>query len=430
MSSADDAPTVATKKMCCGMIEGQYNNQKNKPPPSAEEKAQHMFPDLWEKFIWFRPRYVATGLPVFINWVWWFIYMGVTGSWGLFTDRYFMSITMMFGSMIAGGTSEGGASVAFPVMTLAFGIKPAVARDFSLMIQSIGMTAAAFTIVYLDIVYEKRAIIWSNLGGAIGVIVGLVGIAPLLSPPITKMFFVSVWASFAASLFLLNRLRGRTVYLQIPEFDAHPWKLYTLLLTGFIGGVFTAIAGSGIDICTFATLTLLFRVSEKTATPTSVILMGCNTVVGCLTKMIVFGLEPAAVGYWLVCVPIVVIGAPMGAFLASFVHRLVYAGMVYITDTVQFIAAVIIVPQTPTTITLTVVILVLGGITFKLMTWKGEKIMEDIERRRAAATKGDVEMASKGGDKLFETTAADDADETRETAKVAPAEGEKAAEEA
>ena len=36
-------------------------------------------------------------------------------------------------------TSEGGGAVAFPVMTLALGIKPAVARDFSLMIQSCGI---------------------------------------------------------------------------------------------------------------------------------------------------------------------------------------------------------------------------------------------------------------------------------------------------
>ena len=37
--------------------------------------------------------------------------------------------------MLAGATSEGGAAIAFPVMTLAFGIMPAVARDFSFMIQ-------------------------------------------------------------------------------------------------------------------------------------------------------------------------------------------------------------------------------------------------------------------------------------------------------
>lgn len=50
-----------------------------------------------------------------------------------------------------GMTSEGGGSVAFPVMTLAFKIAPVVARDFSLLIQSCGMTAAAFTIIWMKV---------------------------------------------------------------------------------------------------------------------------------------------------------------------------------------------------------------------------------------------------------------------------------------
>ena len=47
-------------------------------------------------------------------------------------------------------TSEGGGAVAFPVMTLALGIKPAVARDFSLMIQSCG--------IYYDLVLKELSI--------------------------------------------------------------------------------------------------------------------------------------------------------------------------------------------------------------------------------------------------------------------------------
>ena len=40
-------------------------------------------------------------------------------------------------------TSEGGGAVAFPVMTLALGIAPSVARDFSLMIQVRTVTVGA-----------------------------------------------------------------------------------------------------------------------------------------------------------------------------------------------------------------------------------------------------------------------------------------------
>ena len=57
------------------------------------------------------------------------------------------------------------------------------------------------------------------------------------------------------------------------------WKARVLLAAGFLGGIFTAMSGSGIDICSFAVLTLLFRLTEKTATPTSVVLMAVNTFI-------------------------------------------------------------------------------------------------------------------------------------------------------
>ena len=79
---------------------------------------------------------------------------------------------MIFGSLAAGATSEGGASIAFPVMTLAFGITPVIARDFSLMIQSVGMTSASFTIWYMNILAEKNTIFYVSLGGVVGIIVG------------------------------------------------------------------------------------------------------------------------------------------------------------------------------------------------------------------------------------------------------------------
>jgi hypothetical protein len=32
-----------------------------------------------------------------------------------------------------------------------------------------------------------------------------------------------------------------------------------LLVTGFVGGIFSALCGSGVDICSFSILSLLFR---------------------------------------------------------------------------------------------------------------------------------------------------------------------------
>merc|ERR1711937_165013 len=92
------------------------------------------------------------------------------------------------------------------------------------------------------------------------------------------------------------------------------WKALILLGAGFIGGIFTSIAGSGIDICSFSCLTLLFRVTEKTATPTSVVLMGINTAFGFFWRGVAQdALDGSdAWGFLAVCAPIVVIGAPFG----------------------------------------------------------------------------------------------------------------------
>ena len=220
-------------------------------------------------------------------------------------------------------TSEGGGAVAFPVMTLAFSISPAIARDFSLMIQSVGMTAATFTIFWMRIQLEWRSIIFCSTGAILGMILGLEFIDPKLTPPQKKMGFVSIWFAFAFALFLLNRYHKRKTFKIIPEFKA--WKAGVLLFTGFLGGIFSAVAGSGVDICSFSILTLFFRVSEKTATPTSVVLMAGNTVVGFYWRQVMMeAIDIDSYHYLAVCAPIVVLGAPLGNIDSCYTFVLVF----------------------------------------------------------------------------------------------------------
>ena len=278
-------------------------------------------------------------------------------------------------------TSEGGGAVAFPVMTLAFGIKPAVARDFSLMIQSCGMTAAAFTIFWMRVQLEWHSIIFCSLGGLVGMVIGLEFIDPNLTPPQKKIGFVCVWFSFAFALFLLNLYHKRRTFKTIPDFKL--WKMIVLVLTGFVGGIFSAVAGSGVDICSFSMLTLLFRVSEKTATPTSVVLMAGNTVVGFYWRQVIQeAVSDDAYKYLAVCVPIVVLGAPLGSVIGSHFHRQVLAGLIYVLDTVALVSAYIIVPLTKALIGASVGIIAFGFVFFGAITYAGRKIMEGIEEEK------------------------------------------------
>lgn len=279
-------------------------------------------------------------LPLFV-WAIWLLQMG--DRWHLFTDNWFMSVTMAVGSFIAGATSEGGGAVAFPVMTLLFKVKPAVARDFSLMIQSVGMTAAAITIFWQGIRVERRALLFSSLGGTIGIIISLEWIAPMLSPIAAKLFFVTLWLSFGLALLLINRNQQRLLNPLIVGFRRR--DAIALLTVGIVGGIVSGITGSGLDILTFSLLVLGFRIDEKIATPTSVVLMAGNAVVGfCWRLLSTTPISTETWNYWWVCVPVVVIGAPLGAkFIANrsnlFVIKLLLASIL-----IQFGAAVWILP--------------------------------------------------------------------------------------
>merc|ERR1719491_1141827 len=78
----------------------------------------------------------------------WAYLMTLTGVWvEAFSAFYPMSMAMVLGCLIAGSTPLGGAVVAFPVAVLVIQFTPVQGRDFAVLIQSVGMTAAAFLIV-------------------------------------------------------------------------------------------------------------------------------------------------------------------------------------------------------------------------------------------------------------------------------------------
>ena len=122
------------------------------------------------------------------------------------------------------------------------------------------------------------------------------------------------------------------------------WKACLLFVFGVLGGIFSAMSGSGIDICSFALLCLLFRVNERVSTPTSVVLMAINTVAAFTYRELKMqAITEESYNLWLVCVPIVVIGAPLGAIISSHFHRTIFAVLIYLTDIAQFVGALIII---------------------------------------------------------------------------------------
>ena len=62
-------------------------------------------------------------------------------------EHWYYPVTMVVGAFVAGSTPEGGGAVAFPVLSIFLNIDRVLARDFSMMIQSVGMTSASIFIL-------------------------------------------------------------------------------------------------------------------------------------------------------------------------------------------------------------------------------------------------------------------------------------------
>src|SRR6218665_1658156 len=275
-------------------------------------------------------------------------------------------------------TSEGGGAVVFPAMTLAFNISPVTARDVSILLQACGMTAASFTIFFVKVQCEWRALGLSAAGGVLGLIIGLEFLDQRFTPVQKKMGFVSIWFSFASVLLFLIILRKGKTHNRIQRFD---WMKATIvLIVGFIGGIFTALVGNGLDICTFSILTLLFRVSEKVATPTSVILMASNSIVAVIWRGIMMqGISTETWEFLAVCIPVVVIGAPLGSVLGSHFHRNVLAMLVIVLDTIALITAYVVIPQTLTTGLLSAGMILGGIVLFCVIAYVGQRLNKKTE---------------------------------------------------
>lgn len=266
------------------------------------------------------------------------------GQYPQFIRDGFMAITMLFGSIIAGATSEGGGAVAFPVMTLIYKIPPAIARDFSLMIQSFGMVSAAIIIIKRKIPFSKKFLFLCLPGSLMGQFFTFSFLLNSFSPVFIKVTFTSLWLSYALVLFLV---KGEKSDVPTKEEGFSKISYLLIFLFSFLGGIVTGLTGSGVDILTFSLATLFLGQSVESATPTSVILMGLSSASACALKYFCFGgLEPQAFQYWLVCAPVVIFGAPFGAVFISkrtggTIIRFLQASLL-----IQFIFSWVILPLT------------------------------------------------------------------------------------
>ncbi|MGR9115349.1 MAG: sulfite exporter TauE/SafE family protein [Gammaproteobacteria bacterium] len=276
-------------------------------------------------------------------WIAWYGYSAPL-TFSIVKEHWPVTLTMVFGSFIAGATSEGGGAIAFPVFTKVLQIPPQDAKIFSLAIQSVGMTAAMLTIIVMRVQVVWRLIFWASLGGIIGIIFSSLQLAPLLQPALLKMLFTAMIVSFALTLALLSWQKRQ--YNEHMPVLGWPEK-WIMLVTGIVGGCMTGLVGNGIDIICFSVMVLLFRLSEKVSTPTSVVLMAINSLAGfALHLAVIGGFTEMVQNYWLAAVPVVVVGAPLGAYFCTKLNNRTIAYLLMLLIVVELISSLCLIPLT------------------------------------------------------------------------------------
>ncbi len=278
-----------------------------------------------------------------------------------------VAVTMVFGSLVGGGTSEGGGAVAFPVFTKVLHIPPHEARVFAFAIQSVGMGAASLSILYNRIPIERRVLSWGGGAGILGLLASTFFIVPYVPAPLVKISFTVMVSSLAVALLVMNHREREIRNALCPIFETREKLL--IFLAGFLGGLMSGLVGCGENIAVFMVMVLLFRVSEKVVTPTTVILMTIVTLAGfALHVFVVRDFPPHVQSYWLAAVPIVAVGAPLGAFLCSLMSRRMIANILIFLIALELVSTIILIPMSRAVALTAVGTLVVFGLLNWLMS--------------------------------------------------------------
>ena len=257
---------------------------------------------------------------IFLTWLLLALALWALLAWRLLdlsflTTHWFYPAIMVLGGFVAGLTPEGGGAVAFPVLSIFFDVDRTMARDFSLMIQSVGMTSATLYILTRPdtILSQLRPLLSFSPVAFAGVIAGI-HLLQGLPVFILQALFLSLITTFTIA-YLFADHRGSEDALPV---SGGRLPLFAVLFTG---GLCTSLFGTGADILVYTLLVTRFRLREKSATQMSIILMAAISLLGFAYRGAV---EAALTAYqyqtWLTAFPVVLFMAPLGARLLRNIH--------------------------------------------------------------------------------------------------------------
>jgi uncharacterized membrane protein YfcA len=109
------------------------------------------------------------------------------------------------------------------------------------------------------------------------------------------------------------------------------------LCVGVLGGMVTSIIGVGIEMVAYIVLVLRYRCDLKAAVPTAVSIGAVTSVMGIGLHALLGDIGQETFFNWLAAAPIIVFGAPLGAYLVSIIPRIRTLYFVSVLCLIQFV---------------------------------------------------------------------------------------------
>ena len=275
------------------------------------------------------------------TWIVLLLSVGVSELINVFEQEWDISLTMLFASFVAGATSLGGGAVAFPVLTKLLEVTPHNAMLFSIAIQSIGMTAASILIFSKNIKAHYQLIPVTFLGSIIGFSFSYFFLRPVLAPSSVKYMFTMF--SILVAISLLIKVSNKVSENRLS--NQHEIKKSYLLSTGVIGGLITSFIGTGADFVFFTLLSFIYSYDIKSSTASSVILMALTSIYASVLIFVTTDVYTTDIQLmWLAAIPVVILGAPLGAYFCKKVDEKITVCIVFVLVLAESTSTFILVP--------------------------------------------------------------------------------------
>lgn len=247
----------------------------------------------------------------------WAVLFAVYNSIQFLIEHWYYPAMMFAGAFVAGFTPEGGGAVAFPVLSVFLHVDRVLARDFSMMIQSIGMTSASIWILtHKDTDrsdYQPCFVIVPVC--ILGTVLGFMYLQKI-PVYIIQALFLSLSATFVTAYYF-SAHRGTQTRLSIKS-NLDIFYLGALLI---VGGMVSSLFGTGGDILLYMFLITRFNMTAKIAVRISIVLQACVSIFGfCYRAFIDHGLTNYQIKTWMCAYPVVLFMAPFGAYILARLH--------------------------------------------------------------------------------------------------------------